>query len=395
MSASQEIGRFLSSRCGFEVPDSRTLRKAVAQRLAAIGEPDEEAYSKYLHGHPAELAELVNLVVVPETFFFRYSSSYRALADWTAKRATRPLRVLSLACSTGEEPYSVAMTLLDAGLAPADFIIEARDISTAAIAAARAGLYGSKSFREVQGDWLTRYFQPEGERHRILPSLARLVTFRIENLLALEEVALWDVIFCRNSLIYFAPPEQRKIAEHISRALVPDGIIFVGPAEPPLFIDSGWMPAGYGMSFSCVRRAVRPSPPARSAGLARPPRKAQPLRKPATRPKPAPVPREPAAPLSLDDARTLADAGRLEEALALLSAALQQEPANAEAHFLQGVVEEARGHLDSAESNYRKALYLQPGHTEALQHMALLAGQQGRRSAATQFHRRATRHAAS
>ena len=152
MSILHQIGSYLTERCGFEPPDERTLKKALERRLAETGEAGGEAYLTYLRSHPRELAELVNLVVVPETFFFRYPASFRALAEWAGPWPARPLRILSLSCSTGEEPYTIAMTLLDAGFGEAEFFLEARDLSTAAIAAARHGHYGSKSFRDVSGD---------------------------------------------------------------------------------------------------------------------------------------------------------------------------------------------------------------------------------------------------
>lgn len=385
MSVLHQIGSHLAERCGFESPDERTLKKALEHRLAETGLSSGEAYLVYLKSHSRELAELVDLVVVPETFFFRYPASFRALMEWALKREARPLRVLSLACSTGEEPYSIAMALLDAGFSESDFVIEARDLSTAAIAAARRGHYGSKSFREVSGDWRERYFSEEGQ---IAPRLRRLVDFGIENLLHLGDTACWDAVFCRNSLIYFPLGEQKKIAAAIDRALVADGIIFIGPAEPPLFIEAGWAPSGYPMSFSCVRREAK----ARPAAKAFPPAKTPP------RPKPLPKARfvAPAPPVgsavSLEEARSLADAGRLDEAQAMLFAALKADPAQAEAHFLQGVVEEARGHLELAEASYRRAIYLTPSHTEALRHMALLLKSQGRGQAASHLHRRAARH---
>ncbi|CAN5317232.1 protein-glutamate O-methyltransferase CheR [soil metagenome] len=385
MSSLQDIGDFLTERCGFESPDERTLRKAVDRRLLETGLSSVAAYLAHLRPHPREVAELVNLVVVPETFFFRYPASFRALAEWAADRPARPLRILSLACSTGEEPYSIAMTLLDAGLSEVDFVIEARDLSTAAISLARRGLYSSKSFREVSGNWRSRYFADDVQ---VLPQLKRVVDFGVENLLHLEDKAKWDAIFCRNSLIYFPLEEQKKIAELIDRALVSDGIIFIGPAEPPLFIDSGWAPSGYPMSFSCIRRAARVPPSAKPLAPLRP----VPKSRPAPNPRPATAPAPPKPIVFLEEARALADAGRLDEAQAMLTSALKADPANADAHFLQGVVEEARGHLDLAESNYRKSLYLAPGHAEALQHMALLVKSQGRGLAASRLHRRATRH---
>ena len=128
------------------------IERAVQQRLAASGLPETGAYLERVRASPEELQELIEAVIVPETWFFRDREAFAALArlvyeEWLGAHATGVLRVLSLPCSTGEEPYSAAMALLDAGWPAERFRVDALDISAHALAAARRGVYGRNSFR--------------------------------------------------------------------------------------------------------------------------------------------------------------------------------------------------------------------------------------------------------
>ncbi|NEM13145.1 MAG: chemotaxis protein CheR, partial [Xanthomonas perforans] len=121
-------------------------------RVAALGCANEDAYWLKVHNCASEQQALVEAVVVPETWFFRYPESFVALVNLARERSTqlagaRPLRILSLPCSTGEEPYSIAMALLDAGLPGDGFRIDAMDISEVNLQRAERALYGRNSFR--------------------------------------------------------------------------------------------------------------------------------------------------------------------------------------------------------------------------------------------------------
>ena len=399
MSAMRLIAEFLHEEYGF-APDSTglaSLDRLVAQRSEATRHGTSEEYFLLLKSSPVERQKLLSSVIIPETFFFRHVESFTALADWAKSRRKVPIRILSAACSTGEEAYSIAMCLLDAGFAPGQLIIDAWDVNAPSIAAARRGYYTANAFRAVDLSWRDRYFRPSGQGWIINQELRDLVHFREGNLFALNEEAAWDVIFCRNVLIYFSLERQKNLADRLGRALAPDGMLFLGPAEPPLFFANGWVSSRFTMSFSCVRRtsAAKPAEPA-VVSLARPraPRKppAMPLR--LLPPSAPPPPLQVAAPSPIEQARKLADEGRLAEARPILDEILKREPSNPEVHFLCGIVAEAAKRDEAAEAHYRKALYLQPDHEGALRHMSLLLRSQGRHEAATNLNRRASKHTA-
>lgn len=395
MNAFDSIGVLLHDVYGFDSsrPGMESLHKIVDERRASLGGILMHEYLELLQKSSEERDRLIDEIVISETFFFRYPESFATLATWAASHPHRPLRVLSAACSTGEETYSIAMCLLDAGFTPDQLVIEGGDASAASIAFARHGLYQRKAFRSGDQPWLRRYFTESAEGWTICSKLRDMVHFRQANLLSLDDSVRWHIIFCRNALIYFTPPQQNSVAERLARMLTEDGILFVGSAESPVYFANGWSSSGYAMSFSLVRHGskkaaepasmpkVRIKPPPKPKAVVVPPKSTV---------DPSPVVAQPAL---LDQARALADQGRLEEAQAILDAVLRSDSGNTEAHFLCGVVAEVQGHASEAEAHYRKALYLTPDHGEALQHMILLLKGQGRAQAVDNLSRRIARHA--
>ena len=140
-----------------------TVERIILGRMAQVGAATAEDYLLRLRENPTELEELIEAVVIPESWFFRDGAPFAALAGWTRERwlPAHPgatLRILTVPCSTGEEPYSVAMALLDAGLPPERFTVDAVDISPRALARARRAVYGQNSFRGQALDFRDRYF---------------------------------------------------------------------------------------------------------------------------------------------------------------------------------------------------------------------------------------------
>ncbi len=397
MKALADIAGFLHEEFGFDeaCPGPSTLQRIVSARCASAGATDASGYLALLRRSPEERKALLEAVIVPETFFFRHPESFHALLSWVKARNRYPVRILSAACSTGEEAYSLAMALQDGGLHPGQFLIEGCDVSEASLEEARRAVYTPKAFRSADLEWRDRYFSrvPEGWQAR--SELRGLVRFRRDNFFGWKGRESWDVVFCRNVLIYFSPARQTEAIALIDRILAHDGVAFLGPAEPPLFLAHGWRAADHAMSFSCVRARpvsapVRPpAPPARARVLESALKRAASSGTARARAPESPV--QPAPPL--EAARIFADGGLLDEAESLLAEIVSAEPGNPEAHFLSGVVAEARGFDDRAEAHYRKSLYAAPDHVGALEHMALLLRRRGRTQAAENLIRRAARHA--
>src|SRR5882757_9716006 len=164
---------FLKERMGLDATSigRASIERALRERLAACG-MNADAYWQYLGGSEIEIQELIEAVVVPETWFFRDREAFTALTKnvlvaWLQTHPEGVLRVLSLPCSTGEEPFSIAMALLEAGF-PTDRVqIDAVDISLRALAYAEQGVYGKNSFRGVDLGSHARHFERVGRGHRL------------------------------------------------------------------------------------------------------------------------------------------------------------------------------------------------------------------------------------
>jgi chemotaxis protein methyltransferase WspC len=392
---------------------STLIERTVRLRMKALGLKQVEDYERLLLSSRAAMDALIEAVVVTETWFFRDHEPFAAFAEmalqWLPKHPAGTLRALSIPCSSGEEPYSLAMTLLDVAVPPHRFVIDAVDISSHALARARHAVYGKNSFRGKDLAFRDRYFRHAKEGYLLIPAARQCVHFHRDNLLGeefLAGAALYDCIFCRNLLIYFDRATQVKALERIHRLLTPEGMLFVGPAELPLVAGNGFTSANLPMAFACRKtevRSARRSPqrlqrisPAQAYRAAFPAARANAEAAPAARTSPrqqSAVRAASAVPSDLDAARQLADAGRTEEAAAICEAHLRSEGPSAEVYYLLGLLHDASGD-PKASDFYRKALYLEPNHYETLLHLSLLLERKGdpaSRNEARTFKRRAER----
>jgi len=355
-------------------------------RLLAAG--TAEAYAERLAADPAEFQALIDAIVIPETWFFRGGKLYDALVKHVRERGgTTPFRILSLPCSTGEEPYSVAMAFADSGLSPAGWSLDAVDLSGAAIAAARVGRYREFSFRETTAEARARHFTAFGEQFEIAEGLRKIVRFRIGNLLDapswISEGGRYDGVLCRNLMIYLTPEARRAALDVLDRLLAPEGLLAVGHAEAGNLFGSKFVSVGPEGCFLFRRKSgqepkseLRPRPAPPSGG----PRPVKPM-SPSGGPRPTP---------SLARAVTFADAGKIPEALAECRAVVAVAP-SADIYCLLGVVLGADGKLDPAGEAFRKALYLDPLHRVALTHGLMVAEEQRDAERAKQYRARLDR----
>lgn len=257
------IGQWLSARTGLNpaILGRYGLQRAVNRRLRATGESHAGSYLRLLLQSEQEQQQLVDLLVVPETWFFRDRASYRLLAQLGRQHLAGalqrpPLRLLSAPCASGEEPYSMAMTLLDLGLPISHFRIEAIDISATSLARARRGVYGRHSFRGVHEAERQRHFQPHGQGWLLNPEIRACVRLRQGNLLdCLEGISLpYDVVFCRNLLIYLEESAIRSLLTNLARLLRPGGLLLVGPVEMASVPTEWFEPLGRAFAFAYRRR---------------------------------------------------------------------------------------------------------------------------------------------
>jgi chemotaxis protein methyltransferase WspC len=380
---------------------SSSLQRTIRLRMKAAGIEDVAEYAHLLATSATEWNQLVEAVVVTETWFFRDRQAFEILTkmvlkEWLPTHGTGRVRILSLPCSSGEEPYSIAMALLDAGIPAARFTVDAVDLSQRVLEKALAGLYGRNSFRGQDLGFRERHFTRTGEHYSVRQPVREGVTFRQANLLGDDFPPAregYDFIFCRNLLIYFDRITQQRAFQRLNSLLTPGGTLFVGPAEIPLAMENGFSGLNLTMAFACRRAAESsaPRPASKTPKTPRPARSAAPPPRPPEPLKPAPS-RAPQAAgtqgLSLDNARQLADGGKLDEAVRICRAHLDQQGASVDAYYLMGVIHDAQGH-PAAREYYRKALYLDPDHYESLLQLALLAEREGDANTARNLRRRA------
>lgn len=413
---------------------SSIVRDVIREEMRAAGITDEAAYLARLSADPDEFDKLVDAVVVLETWFFRdiepfvFLKQY-VLTQWLPAQPRGALRILSMPCSTGEEPYSIAMTLLDMRMAPGDFSIDAVDVSRKALEQARRSVYRKASFRGDNQDDLRRYFLESDDGCRMDARVRQQVRFIHGNALTYSAPAnpggagksVYDIIFCRNLLIYFSGNARRILVRNLDSLLAPGGLLFLGHAEPPHIFFPDYQPVNHPRAFA-ARKIAAPANPniarvsrnkqakqatlahARSEQRPRAPRAAPALRaerKRGSGSKPLRQTlsnqrsntREPArdTAAALEQARRLADGGELAEAARLSTDVLQTDATCAEAYYILGVIAQAANDENRSEEHFQKTLYLQPDHAHALIHLSLLMEKRGLREQAEQYRKRALR----
>ena len=375
------IERLLAAAIGLDpaIIGRSAVIRAVRTRLDGEAGQDLAGYVRRLEGDAAERDRLVEEVVVPESWFFRDRQVFEYLARHACGLAVRrprvPIRILSIPCASGEEPYSIAMALLDAGLQPAEFSIDAVDVSRRALERAARGRYSANAFRNADTSFRDRWFHTTGGQSELDARVRGCVRFERGNLLdplfGLDRPP-YDVVFCRNLLIYFDAPARQTAERVLGRLLAPEGLLVLGAAEPPI-LRGDWSaaegPAMFALQRGPVAAAPRPAAP--------PPR-----RTPAPAPRPAataPASTTPPPSLAaiLEAAGDLANAGQHAEALAACERARTSCPPTPELFFLMAVLHQTLGDLDRAEACFHKTLYLDATHVDALLALTLLAERRG------------------
>ncbi|MBI1684974.1 CheR family methyltransferase [Caulobacter hibisci] len=229
------------------------IERRLDERLAATGAADLGDYLAHLRTDPGERQALVNAFTVNETYFYREEHQLTCLGrsllpDLVAtRRAGDKVRIWSMPCSTGEEAYSIALWLLENWRMVDAYNIEivGSDIDTQALEAARAGLFGERSLARLPQSVRDAYFEP-ARRHRwkIIDDLRESVTFTAANLMdgpGLRDQGTFDVIFCRNVLIYFDDASRAVAARNLYDRLSPGGYLCLGHTESMSRIDDRFL----------------------------------------------------------------------------------------------------------------------------------------------------------
>jgi chemotaxis protein methyltransferase CheR len=373
------------------------LTASIARRMAARAELAGGAGPDAIVADESLRDQVMADLTVGESYFFRDPAQFEFIREVVLSSLLRahpaaPLRVWSAGCATGEEAYSLAILLREAGLAGRSHVI-GTDIVRHRLAHARRARYTRWSLRGASEQVEQAYFRRQGARFELLPAIRRSVIFRYLNLgdprfaQAGSDFAGMDLILCRNVLIYFSPPAVARVAGALLDCLSDSGWLLLGGADPPLgsLVECETVLTGAGVAYR-RKRNRSPSIPARTEPVVRPapfPAEAFPQLSPVasdsardsvlndspSRPErkadhvPAPVRG------TLEQVRFLADAGQLQEAGLLCAAALEQSPVCAELHYLQALLLTDAGlHREAADAAAR-ALYLDRALVPA--HLAL------------------------
>jgi chemotaxis protein methyltransferase CheR len=242
------LAKIIYERSGIHFPDAKKyiLESRLSHRLAELEMDTFDHYIALLSMGPYqqdEFQEMFNRITINETSFFRNDAQLEvfekrvlpALLD--ARSHTRRLRIWSAACSTGDEPFTLAILVhRTLGVRLADWKVEilGTDISERALSVAASGKYTPYSIRTTPPMVLDRYFTTDGKTYTLRDEIRSMVSFERHNLrdrLGAKRHGIWDVIFCRNVLIYFDDPMKKQVIETFADQLAPDGTLFIGHSE--------------------------------------------------------------------------------------------------------------------------------------------------------------------
>ena len=368
----------------------------LVEHLQTLDADLNAAALRLLGGDRQRLADFVGRITNTETYFFRHLDHFEALRALVPQRlratGASVFRVWSAGCSTGEEPLSLAATLLDVLPPTASLSVVATDINASALARAQAARYTEWSFRGVTPDQRHRYFRPDEGFFVPRDPLRRAVTYRRHNLLdGTPEPLPFDLVVCRNVLIYFDAHQLAQAVNLLSLAVSPGGLLVLGPTESPaarlpdfdavhqfgclVHVKRDPGPGWTGLGPAPWPSAPAPSGPLPSAPPMSAPRPSAPAPSapfpsapfPSAPPLSAPRPSAPAPPPaamhvedSLDRARALADQGRLDEARALAQRFVGREVLGGEAQLLLALLALDQGDTSKAVSELEAAIASDP-----------------------------------
>lgn len=405
------LSEFIAEQTGLHFPPERRsdLQRGVAAAAAEMGFKDSAAYAHWLLSRSltrVQLHILASHLTVGETYFFRERETLDALAKDVLPELIRSrrgrdqrLRLWSAACSTGEEPYSLAILLRQLLPDWQDWrvTILATDINERFLTKASAGVYGEWSFRGSPSGFKQRYFTPTPDgRFRIAPEIRDCVRFTHMNLARdsfpslLTDTNAMDVILCRNVLIYFTPSHARKLVESLGHALADEGWLAVSPCECSQELFSGFAAVNFPGSIlyrksgaeplSSSGRMLASSPRADERATSAPHAMQQtapvtadgfvhlsPPEPPADTTSEPPTPADPRA-FALR-ARELANQGRLADALTWSERWVAADKVDSAAHYLHAMILAEMGEREAARRSLQRTVYLQPDF--ALGHFAL------------------------
>ncbi len=390
------IYKYLEDEIGLDINSIGTASIDSSIKLL-MTENNIETIDELLHNlkHlPKFHSLLFEKIIVPETWFFRDAKPFEFLSIWLRQNKVffqrEKLKILSAPCSTGEEPYSIAIALTEQGLPKDSFRIDAIDISGDSIIKAKKAEYHKISFRGDDKYFLDKYFTPRGDkRFGLKREIRDMVDFRQDNILRLITIKPFEkyhVIFFKNLLIYLNADARMKTMNKIKQLLHPKGVLFTGHTETSYFLQYGFSmvkyPHSFALSINKANTAIAKDKVINNiqskASIKTNARKDFTLRdtngtskqiEPAEITDSTEIKEEKT---QLGKIKQLADKGYFDKALDMCIEYSGKNKSDYEAYFLQGLIYEAINDKDNAAIQYNKVLYLMPDHSDALLHLSLL-----------------------
>lgn len=377
-------------------------------------------YYQKISTQSKELKELIEEVVIPETWFFRDNKPFKQLIkfadkEWGAKTSNNPLRILSIPCATGEEPYSIAMTMLDAGFMPSQVEIDALDISKRNIRRCKEASYRLHSFRGVNNSMKDKFFHQIDDKFEPDIIVRSMVNFSQASILdpsLLFTTKPYDVVFCRNLLIYFDAETQLKTRRALNKLLTAKGLLFLGHAETGIFLDRWHLSKKYpkafivrkfddGIKMSLEKKKDTSSMPSTSTKKHFNPLKN--ILKPKFKFNTNRIKENISTKnknntsadgnhiVSLTSAQQLFNSKKFTDAENTCLSLLEKNKQEIKIHLLLGQINIETKNIDRATKYFHNVIYLSPGNYEALMHLYHLEHKKGNTIQAKRFLERAER----
>lgn len=373
-----DIENLLKKKIGLDVNSisSGAIKRAISERMKDCGITDTQNYLQWLEQSQQEWEALIELVIIPETWFFRERESFNFLkhyikSEWLTTQYQDILKVLSIPCSTGEEPYSIAIALLEAGLSATKVRIDAVDISKKNLFTAKLGVYQDYSFRGNPVSFQKSYFQGTELGYQLCQKVKGMVNFMYGNLADLNFLigaTPYNIIFCRNLLIYFDKAIKKRTLGVLERLLTRDGLLFLGYAETGLLLNTSFQRVRYYKGFTYRKPKIEASQRVKTI---------EKYNQPDIVSKKIGKLSSNSSGNLLEIVKALVNQGKLHQAAPLCNQYIQQNPLNVQGYILLSEVYQGIGNKEQAIECLKKAVYLEPDCVEALTHLALLNEHRG------------------
>lgn len=427
------FSKYIENHSGLHIgtEKSDTLRISLHARATKTGVKSYLEYMEIIKNNDQEFKELLSLITINETYFFRYPEQFEVLKTIIIPELTeakevlgeKKLRVWSAGCSTGEEPFSLAITILES--LPDwhlwDIQILGTDVSKKALEKAMKGQFSKGSFRITRSEILEKYFEEvSSESWRIKDEVKSKVSFIYHNLIKepypLAFLEAWDIIFCRNVTIYFKPESTRRVVSNLYKSLMQGGYFFIGHSETLYDINPGFETKKYGDIF------VYKKPKEIIRNIQKQTQRERTVQTHVNRDAPRPL----AVEGVIEEARSLHLKGkreqaikkideelkkykevggnerlyfykafillsenRVEEARKLLEKTLYLNPLSPEAHYLEGIALRKSGLLEKSLDAFKKAAYLNSDFAPSLIEVGNIYYQLGKFEQAVKYYQRA------